>query len=103
MRDRSVNESLDAVAGKLPAADDFLGLPVDHDWREVRRYGPAGESGHEVVVSVARCPARFWRIECRDLDLDLATGSGLGMAELADSIATAISGGMLGETTIDET
>lgn len=41
-------------------------------------------------------PAMFWRIECLDLDLDLRTGSGSRMSRLADSIAEAIAGGMLG-------
>ncbi len=41
-------------------------------------------------------PARFWRIECPDLDLDLRTGSGSRMSKLADSIAEAIADGMLG-------
>lgn len=95
-----MSRSLDDAADLLPASDDFLGLPVDRDWREVRRYG-AAEEGHEVIVSVARYPARFWRVECPDLDLDLSTGSGSRMAELADSIATAISGGRLGETEAD--
>jgi hypothetical protein len=85
---------LDDDAAALPAPDDIFGLPVDHDWREVNRYQPTGDDGHEVVVSVARMPAKFWRIECPDLELDLFTGS--GMDELADSIAEAIADGMLG-------
>jgi hypothetical protein len=86
--------SLDDAADALPAPDDILGLPMDPSWREVDRYLPTAEDGHEVVVSVARMPAKFWRIECPDLELDLRTGS--GMHELADSIAGAISDGMLG-------
>lgn len=92
-----MDNSLDDIADDLRVADTIFGLPVDHDWREVRRYAAQGD-GHNVVVSVARYPARFWRIECPDLDLDLATGSGVAMAKLADSIASAIAGGMLGET-----
>jgi hypothetical protein len=85
---------LDDAAAALPAPDDIFGLPVDHDWREVNRYQPTGDDGHEVVVSVARMPAKFWRIECPDLELDLVTGS--GMHGLADSIAEAIADGRLG-------
>jgi len=85
--------SLDDAAAALPARDDFFGLPMDPTWQEVNRYPPRGD-GHEVVVSVARMPARFWLIECPDLDLDLVTGS--GMHKLVDSIADAIAGGMLG-------
>ncbi len=39
-------------------------------------------------------PAKFWRIECPDLELDLRTGS--SMHRLAASIAEAIADGMLG-------
>ncbi len=87
---------LDDTAAGLPARDHIFGLPLDHVWREVNRYQPTGDDGHEVVVSVARMPARFWRIECPDLDLDLRTGSGSRMSKLADSIAEAIADGMLG-------
>jgi hypothetical protein len=85
--------SLDDAADALPAQDDIFRLPMDPSWREVNRYPPTAEDGHEVVVSVARMPAKFWRIECPDLELDLRTGS--SMHELADSIAEAISDGML--------
>ncbi len=84
---------LDDAADALPSPDDIFGLPVDHDWREVSRYQPTGDDGHEVIVSVARMPAKFWRIECPDLELDPVTGS--GMHRLADSIAEAIADGML--------
>ena len=87
---------LDDAASRRPAPDEEFGLPFDQDWREVNRYGPTADDGHEVVVSVSRMPATFWRIECSDLDLDLRTGSGSRMSRLADSIAEAIAGGMLG-------
>ena len=87
---------LDDAASRLPAPYELFGVPYERDWREVNRYRPTAEDGHEVVVSVSRMPARFWRIECPDLDLDLRTGSGSRMSRLADSIAEAIAGGMLG-------
>lgn len=86
---------LEDAAYRLPAPDEIFGLPLDQDWREVNRYRPTADDGHEVVVSVSRMPAMFWRIECPDLDLDLQTGSGSRMSRLADSIAQAIAGGML--------
>jgi hypothetical protein len=89
-----MHSRLDDDAAALPAPDDIFGLPLDQDWREVRRYQPTAADGHEAIVSVARMPARFWRIECPDLELDLVTGS--GMHELADSIAGALANGMLG-------
>lgn len=91
-----MNSPLDDAASGLPAPDEEFGLPFDQDWREVNRYRPTADDGHEVVVSVSRMPAMFWRIECPDLDLDLRTGSGSRMSRLADSIAEAIAGGMLG-------
>jgi hypothetical protein len=90
---------LDDAADDLSAPETFMGLPVDGTWREVSRYQPTGESGHEVVVSVVRMPARFWRVQCPDLDLDLRTGSGEHMDELTDLIASAIATGMLGPAT----
>lgn len=87
---------LDDAADRLAAPDDFFGLAVDREWREARRYPPTSEDGHEATVSVARMPARFWRIQSPDLDLDLETGSGTPMRDLADSIASAIADGMLG-------
>ena len=87
---------LDDAADGLAAPDDFFGLAVDSEWREARRYPPTSEDGHEAIVSVARMPARFWRIQSPDLDLDLETGSGTRMRDLADSIARAVADGMLG-------
>jgi hypothetical protein len=87
---------LDHAADVLAAPDDIFGLAVDPDWQEARRYPPTSEDGHEAIVSVARMPARFWRIQSPDLELDLETGSGTRMRDLADSIARAIADGMLG-------
>ena len=87
---------LDDAADALPASDKIFGLSMDPTWRVVHRYRPTTEEGREVIVSVARMPARFWRIQCPDLELDLATGSASGMPELADAIADAIADGMLG-------
>jgi hypothetical protein len=86
---------LDDAADVLAAPDDFFGLAVDPDWREARRYPPTSEDGHEAIVSVARTPARFWRIQ----SLDLETGSGTRMRELADSIARAVAAGCSGSAT----
>ena len=91
--------NLTGTARALPGRTDFLGLVTDNDWQPVRTYpdtsGTDGD-GCEVTVSVMRMPAMFWRITAPELGIDLATGSGEGMADLADAIATAISGGMLG-------
>jgi hypothetical protein len=87
---------LDDAAARLPAPDDFFGQPLDQEWREVSRHQPTSSDGHEAIVSVARMPAMFWRVECPDLDLDLQTGSGSRMGRLADTIAEAIADGMLG-------
>jgi hypothetical protein len=89
---------LDDAADELPAPSTILGFSVDPTWREVNRYQPTCDSGHEAIVSVARMPARFWRIHCPDLDLDMGTGSGREMGGLADSIAKAIADGMLAPT-----
>ena len=86
---------LDRDADELLAGKDIFDFSGHCDWREVRRYQSTGD-GHEAIVSVVRLPARFWRIECPDLDLDLVTGSGSDMARLADSIAGAIAEGTLG-------
>ena len=87
---------LDDAAARLPAEADFCGQPIDYDWREIHRYPPTSDDGYEVVVSVVRTPATFWRVECAGLELDLWTGSGSRMSQLANSIAEAIANGMLG-------
>jgi hypothetical protein len=82
------------AAAALPGTGEFLGQPLDQDWREVRRYPPGNADGHEVRVLCQRWPAVFYRIEVRDLNLILETGS--GQHELADSIAVAVAAGLLG-------
>jgi hypothetical protein len=91
-----VSTPLDDAAAALPAPDDFFGLALDPAWREVHRYQPTSVDGHEVIVSVARMPAEFWRIQSPDLELDLETGSGIRRRDLADSIARAVADGLLG-------
>lgn len=92
--------SLETAARNLPGGEPAIpgvphlaGFNYDPEWREVHRYSGRGD-GHEVIVSVARMPAMFWRIQCPGLGIDLATGS--DMHELAGQIAEAIAEGMLG-------
>jgi hypothetical protein len=76
-----------------------IGMGIDREWRQVRRYPvPADGDGYGAVVSVSRMPAHFYRVESEGgLLAPLTTGSGAEMLRLADSIATAIAGGMLGQ------
>jgi hypothetical protein len=73
-----------------------IGMGIDREWRQVRRY-PADGDGYDAVVSVSRMPAHFYRVESEGLLTPLTTGSGADMLQLADTIATAIAGGMLGQ------
>src|SRR5262249_35683001 len=56
IQEGSVSSSLDDAVAALPAPDDIFGLALDPAWREVHRYQPTSADGHEVIVSVARCP-----------------------------------------------
>lgn len=73
------------------------GSPYDPAWRVLHVYEPdPGGSGHRAAVLVLRAPALSYRVTCPGLDLDLMTGSGEGMGELATAIADAIAGDLLG-------
>jgi hypothetical protein len=86
--------ALRAAAEGLPGSPAaFAGLTIDDGWQEVWRMCPP-EAEAEVIVSVHRAPAMFWRIQCPAKEVDLVTGS--GCHDLAYQIATAVAEGMLG-------
>jgi hypothetical protein len=72
---------------------DIFGT-VNREWTIVRTYPATNADGHEATVYVQALPARFYRIVCADLGIDLETGS--GMDHLAREIAEALADGMLG-------
>jgi hypothetical protein len=71
-----------------------LGFKRDEEWQRLRVYEPAAEDGRRAVVWVLRMPAMFCRVTSGDIEM--TTGSGDEMRDLADRIARAIAGGMLG-------
>lgn len=84
---------VDSIASDPGGMDGF---DHDEDWKLVHAFTPETGDGHEAKVYVMRLPARFWRVTCEDLDLDLSTGS--GASELAHDIAQALAEGVLGVT-----
>lgn len=82
-------------ARDLPGDDSGPFGPTDRDWKLVRTY-PSQVEERIAEVYVRRWPAMFWRV--RGAGVDLSTGSGREMAELADAMARAIADGMLGPT-----
>jgi hypothetical protein len=69
------------------------GFTRDDEWQKVRVYEPTTEAGRPAVLWVLRMPAMFWRVTSGDIEM--TTGSGDEMGDLADRIAHAIADGML--------
>ncbi len=80
-------------ARDLPGDDIGPFGPTDRDWKLVRTY-PSTVEGRSAEVYVRRWPAMFWRV--KGGSIDLSTGSGREMGELADRIARLIAEGMIG-------
>ena len=88
--------SLVEEAKKMPDCGHtaVLGFKRDDEWQRRRVYEPAAEDGRRAVVWVLRMPAMFWRVTSGDIEM--TTGSGDKLGNLADRIACAIVDGMLG-------
>ena len=72
----------------------MFGFRRDEEWQMLRVCKPTTADGCRAVLWVLRAPAMFWRVTSGDIEM--TTGSGDEMGDLADRLAHAIAGGMLG-------